>query len=79
MQLAGSPATNSHEDLDDDVCSGSEPDVARHDFGMYIPIGAPDEMKLGTAMSLLRLLISEITARRGKVRFAPQADMAGNY
>jgi hypothetical protein len=29
------------------------PDVALHDFGMYIPIGAPDEMKLGTAVSLL--------------------------
>ncbi len=38
---------------------------------MYIPIGAPDEMKLGTAMSLLRLLISEITAR--KVRFVPRS------
>ncbi|SIT54037.1 hypothetical protein BQ8794_140182 [Mesorhizobium prunaredense] len=27
-------------------------DVARHDFGMCIPIGAPERMKLGTAMSL---------------------------
>ena len=26
---------------------GSELDVARHHFGMYIPIGAPDKMKLG--------------------------------
>ena len=27
--------------------------------------GAPDKMKLGTAMSLLRLLISKITSRSG--------------
>jgi hypothetical protein len=30
------------------VWNGSKPDVALRDFGMYIPIGAPERMKLGT-------------------------------
>ena len=30
------------------------------------PNGAPDEMKLGTAMSLLHLLIFEVTSRGGR-------------
>jgi hypothetical protein len=38
---------------------------------MYIPIGVPDEMKLGTAMSLLRLLISE-SPLGAKAHFTPR-------
>ena len=47
---------------------------------MYIPIGAPDEMKLGTAMSLLRLLIFEITlGAEGQLCAAIVEKVRGRY